>query len=285
MKIAIVSGKGGTGKSTVTAGFISLSNNILALDCDVDASNLYLVFDTDNEQQENYISGQSAHIDKDKCVECGICADACNFEAVKQGENGYYIDDVSCEGCELCSRLCPQQAISMVDSIDSKIYLSKFKYGHLLYGRLAPGEDNSGKFINVLRQKADKIAETEGYKNQILDGPPGIGCPVLSTITGIDKIIIVTEPSLSGFSDLRRIHEVANSFSTNISVIINKYDLDLQNSHDIEKWCNGQGAKVIGKLPFDKRMVESIMQRQSIIEYAPKCECSEVLRQAYSQCF
>ncbi|MFA7115653.1 MAG: ATP-binding protein [Bacteroidales bacterium] len=274
MKTAIISGKGGTGKSSITSALVSLSKDTLTLDCDVDASNLYLIFDSKTTDKEEFLSGQFAKVDPSKCNGCGICKDACKFDAIKLENGKANIMEVSCDGCGLCSKLCPQGAIKNYNSGNSYIYSGNFRYGRIIYGKMAPGDENSGKLINRLREIADDLCEKENIPNQILDGPPGIGCPVISSLTGIDRVIIVTEPSLSGISDFKRAYELAKSFTDKIYLIINKYDLDFKNTSDIEKYCNSIGIKVIGKLPFDRKMVDAMIHQQSIIEYDPANQCS-----------
>lgn len=281
MKLAVISGKGGTGKSTVTATFISIAKHVLAIDCDVEASNLYLIFDPNITREEKYISGQSAYIDPDKCIRCALCQQNCSFEAISLVNNNLVVSEIACEGCKLCMRLCPNEAITMLDADKSRIYHATFRYGNMVYGKLAPGEENSGKLISKIREQASNLAKEKGYELEIMDGPPGIACPVLSTITGVHKIVIVTEPSLSGNSDLKRTMELAKEFCEEIYVIINKYDLDIDNSNNIVKWCETQGVPVVAKLPFDVQMVEAVFQKQSIVEYNKNSECAIELTKAF----
>ena len=281
-RIAVISGKGGSGKSSITASFLTLSKNILAIDCDVDASNLYLIFDPIINSKSVYISGKTAKINTSKCTSCGLCQKTCNFEAINIVDGKYVVDDISCEGCYLCSRICPFGAIDMIDSGENYIYSGKYRFGHMIYGRLSPGEDNSGKMISELREKADKLAKDNNIECEIIDGPPGIGCAVISTITGIDDIVIVSEPSLSGISDMKRAIEVALKFTNSIYIIINKYDLDEKNSNDIIDYCNSIGVKVIAKLEFDKNMVNALVNKKSIIEFSPNCQCSTEIKKAYN---
>lgn len=283
MEIAVVSGKGGTGKSSISSAFISIAKNVIAIDCDVDAANLYLLFNPVVEEECEFSSGKYAIIDPEKCAACGICQEACMFDAVHEKDGVYQIDPISCEGCALCSRLCVSEAIHMEPSEAGRLYACQFRYGKMLYGRLAPGEDNSGKFVNALRDACVELKKKAETNTIILDGPPGIGCPVMSTLTGVDKVVIVTEPTLSGLSDLKRISTVAKSFTSDVYVIINKADLNTEMTQEIRAYCKGSNTNVITELPFDKRMVEAMVNGQTIIEYAPDSSIAQQLEKAYAQ--
>lgn len=282
-KIAIVSGKGGTGKSSVTAALVQIAQHAMAIDCDVDAANLHLIYDTQVERTETYYAGKRPVIDAEKCILCGLCVDHCHFKALSQQEDQIIVDEVACESCGLCKRICPENAISTVDSAPSYMYFGPYKYGYMAHARLTPGEDNSGKLVSDLREIADEIAEEKGYDLQILDGPPGIGCPVIATLTGMDEIVLVTEPSKSGLSDLKRIHELSLRFSKRMLLIINKWDMAPSMSKVIEEWADNQEISVY-KLPFDKRMLQAVLNKQSIVEYAPKSEISITLQTLF-KCF
>lgn len=298
MKVAVVSGKGGTGKSTVTASFIALADkkgyDVTAIDCDTDASNLFLVYNPKIDFEKHFLTGVHAVIDQDKCSRCGICYNNCAFDAISRTDDGFYIDPVSCDGCKLCARLCPNGAISLIKSDSSMIYGGKFQHGYMLYGRMSPGEENSGKMVSAIREiSREKIYDTNSDSSakatenkdsiEILDGPPGIGCPVISTLTGIDKIVVVTEPTLSGLSDMKRVIELANAFSCEIFVIINKYDLNTKVADNIELWCKTKGIPVITKIPFDRQMINAIINNQCINDYDPKSICSIKLSEAFDK--
>ena len=282
MRIAVISGKGGSGKSSVTSALISLSESVVVVDCDVDASNLPLLFHYEPLRHEGFASGTELIVDDSVCIGCGTCSANCAFGALSQSADGRIkVEEVLCEGCGLCQRLCPIGAISLGNPADSDIYVSRFPKGLLVHGNLAPGDDNSGKMVTRLREIADEAMEEGTYAMQILDGPPGIGCPVLSTVTGMDKILIVTEPTLSGISDLKRAYTIAQNYCDEIMVIINKYDINLDNTLSISKFCEENGLPVIARLPFDRRMVESQVNCQSIVDYAPSSVCAEEIRKAY----
>lgn len=283
MEIAIISGKGGTGKSSITSAFITIARSVVAVDCDVDASNLYLLLNPTKKGEETFISGYYAQINKELCLACGKCTAYCKFEAIKNVDGHTTIDEIACEGCFLCSRLCPAQAIDMIQSDKSRLYWGDFRYGRMIYGRLAPGEENSGKLINKLRTKAKETAQTNQIDTVILDGPPGISCPAISTVTGVDKVIIVTEPTVSGMSDLQRTVELVKKFDTQIYVIINKYDLNSTINAKIDHWCAERSIPVVGHFPFEKKMIKAMIAGKSIIEYAPNARISTLLEETYKQ--
>jgi MinD superfamily P-loop ATPase len=267
MEIAVISGKGGTGKSSISAAFATLHTEVILADCDVDAANLYLLFNPSVEEEEVYIAGNKAVIDYSRCTSCQICRDYCRFDAISLRKYKIVISEIACDGCFLCSRICPEKAIKMIPNDKSRMYSGSFRNGKMVFGRLAPGEENSGKLVNMVRSKAKKLSEENGIKVIILDGPPGIGCPVISTITGVSKVVIVTEPTISGLHDLQRTVEIVQKFNLGAYVIINKFDLNPSMSREIEIWCKHNGIIMAGKLPFDPKMVEAMVQAKSIIEY------------------
>lgn len=281
MEIAIISGKGGTGKSIISAAFATLSQKVILADCDVDAANLYLIFNPLIEEEQVYISGQKAILKLSVCTHCGLCIDYCRFDAISFKEKKIEISDILCDGCKLCSRICPENAILMIDEDKSRMYAGSFRNGKMVYGRLAPGEENSGKLVSMVRDRAKKMAIEAQLNTIIIDGPPGIGCSAISTITGVDHVVIVTEPSISGFKDLERTIQMASKFDVKIWVIINKYDLNVENATLIESYCNNHNIDVIAKMPFDKQIVKAMVQCKSIIEYAPESNTSKLIEEAY----
>lgn len=282
MEIAVISGKGGTGKSSISAAFATLNRSVVLADCDVDAANLYLLFNPSHEEEEVYIAGHKAVIDYNLCTGCQYCISLCRFEAISLINDKVVISEISCDGCFLCSRICPESAIRMIPNDKSRMYSGSFRNGKMVYGRLAPGEENSGKLVNMVREKAKQAAKENIIETIILDGPPGIGCPVISTITGVDKIIIVTEPTISGLHDLQRTTGIVQKFNLQPYVIINKYDLNAPMSNQIETWCETNNIKVAGKLPFDKQVVEAMVESKSIIEYDPNGDISNKIRKIWN---
>lgn len=282
MEIAVISGKGGTGKSSISSAFVSVAKSAVVVDCDVDASNLYLLFSPLCKEEEVFVSGSHAVVNNDKCTNCNTCIDLCRFDAISKVDGKIRISESACDGCYLCSRVCPVQAIKMIPADKSRMYAGTFRYGDMVYGRLAPGEENSGKMVNLLREKAKKYVEDYGYDTIILDGPPGIGCPVISTITGVDKVVVVTEPTISGFLDMKRVIEVVCRFSVQMSVIVNKYDLNPDICEQIDKWCEEMEIPVVAHLPFDAQIVEAMIAGKTIIEYNKDCEVSRLIENAYN---
>lgn len=278
IKIAVISGKGGTGKSTISAAFATLNGEVVLADCDVDAANLYLLFNPSHEEEEAFIGGEKALIDYSKCSACQLCIDYCRFGAISMISDRVKISDILCDGCYLCSRICPENAIGMVRNDKSLMYSGSFRNGKMVYGRLAPGEENSGKLVNRVREKAEQTAEENGIGTIILDGPPGIGCPVISTITGVNKVVIVTEPTLSGLHDLQRTVGIVQKFSLPAYVIINKYDLNPDMAGEIEEWCRENEISIAGKLPFDRCMTEAMVEGKSIIEFNPQLSISKKIK-------
>jgi len=283
MEIAIISGKGGTGKSSISAAFATLDGEVVLVDCDVDAANLYLLFNPVHEEESIYVSGHKAVIDYELCTSCGLCKNYCRFDAISEENGRIIISEISCDGCFLCSRICPEKAITMVPSDKSMMYSGSFRNGRMVYGRLAPGEENSGKLVNVVREKAKQTAVKYGLDTIILDGPPGIGCPVISTITGVDKVVVVTEPTISGLSDMERAIEVVQKFNIPAYVIINKYDLNQAMSRQIEEWCSHNHVTVAGMLPFDRQITEAMIEAKSIIEFNLESEISKKIQTIWNR--
>ncbi len=281
MELAVISGKGGTGKSSVTAAFATLGEKLVVADCDVDAANLYLLFDPQHDREMVYTGGHKAVADQTKCTGCGICESYCRFDAIRLESGKVIISETSCDGCFFCSRICPEGAIKMIRSDKSRMYSGSFRNGMMVYGRLAPGEENSGKLVNMVRDEAKRVAGEHAMSVILLDGPPGIGCPVISTVTGTDRLVIVTEPTMSGLADLKRVYEVASRFSSQIGVIINKYDLNEAMTDTIEEWCMVQGGSVLGRLPFDKRVTDAMVAGKSVTEMFPEAEISLRLREIW----
>ncbi|HOJ23717.1 MAG TPA: P-loop NTPase [Bacteroidales bacterium] len=282
MEIAVISGKGGTGKSSISAALATLSEKVVLADCDVDASNLYILFNPDIEGEEIYIGSQKAVIDYSKCINCELCIKYCKFDAIYYSDQKITISPINCDGCKLCSRICPNKAITMIDNDKSRMYYGSFRNGKMVYGKLAPGEENSGKLVNIVRDKAKKLAKANNINTIIIDGPPGIGCPVISTITGVDYVIIVTEPTLSGLKDLQRTLELTTKFNLNTVIIINKFDLNIKITEKIENFCKKSNIKIIGKLAFDPQVVAAMINCKSIIEWQPASDLSSQIKLIYN---
>ncbi|HUX58220.1 MAG TPA: ATP-binding protein [Bacteroidales bacterium] len=277
MEIAIISGKGGTGKSSISAAFATMNGEVVLADCDVDAANLFLLFNPSHEEEEVYIGAQTAVIDYNQCTNCQLCINYCRFDAISLKNDIVTISEVSCDGCFLCSHICPENAINMIPSDKSRMYSGSFRKGKMVYGRLAPGEENSGKLVTMVRDKAKKLSVENEIDMVILDGPPGIGCAVISTITGVEKVVIVTEPTISGLHDMQRTMGIVQKFKLQAYVIINKCDLNPSMSKQIEEWCNENGITTTWQLAFDKQMVEAMVHGKSILEYNSNLDISKKL--------
>ncbi len=281
MEIAIISGKGGTGKSSISAAFASMGERVVLADCDVDAANLHILFNPAHEDEEIYISGYKTILDNQLCTRCGLCSNICRFDAINFLNGIGLIDDIACDGCKLCSRVCPENAIHMEINDKSRMFSGSFRYGKMVYGILAPGEENSGKLVNMVRAKALMISKNEHIDNIIIDGPPGIGCAVISSITGADSVVIITEPTISGLHDLKRTIEITSLYKLKTWVIINKFDLNHNISKTIENYCFENGIQIAGKLHFDPVVVEAMVNCKSIVEYDPCCIFSKKLTEIW----
>ena len=283
VELAILSGKGGTGKTSMSAAFATLGSEVIVADCDVDAANLHLVLQPDQDSQERFVTGAKAIIDQDLCTNCGLCINYCRFDAISYHAGQVAISETSCDGCRLCFRVCSSRAIRMVESDKSFWYSGTFRNGFMVHARLAPGEENSGKLVNVVREQARKLASMTGLGTIIIDGPPGTGCPAISSLTGTNKALIVTEPTRSGFHDLKRVLELTGGFKIPSVVVINKYDLNRNITRQIEDWCLQMNIPVIGKIPFDAKVVEAMLHCKSIVEWAPESAAAKEISSIYQQ--
>lgn len=263
-EIVIISGKGGTGKTSIAASFAAIGESKVLADCDVDASDLHLVLFPTVVDKGEFWSGKKARIEEEKCNECGLCQELCRFNAIKD----FKVDHLSCEGCGFCFHACPAGAIVMEDVLSGHWFASETRYGPLVHARLIPGEENSGKLVALVRQKAKTLAEEKALKYIITDGPPGIGCPVISSLSGAAMALLVAEPTMSGVSDLERAVGVCNHFGIPAAVCINKYDLNEEIGREIERYCSQRGIELIGKLPFDEAFVEAISKGVPVVEYS-----------------
>ncbi len=262
-EIVVLSGKGGTGKTSIVAALAVLARSKVLADCDVDAADLHLLLEPKVREEKEFWSGQVASIDKEKCTECDLCQELCRFAAITD----FNIDPISCEGCGFCYQVCPVDAITMKESMSGHSFISETKYGYLCHARLGIAEENSGKLVALVRQSAKSIAERENLDYILTDGPPGIGCPVISAISGASMALLVTEPTLSGIHDLERVLGVCRHFNIAALVCINKHDINQENTEKIERYCLKQGVDVASKIPFDNVVTEALIKRLPVIEY------------------
>jgi len=253
-EIVMLSGKGGTGKTTLLSSFAFLDRRPVIVDCDVDAANLHLVMNPEVEERIEFWCGDKAWIDREKCVDCGICREICRFDAIRST----VVDELSCEGCGLCARMCPAGAIIMRENLSGEWYRSRTRYGPLFHARLGPGQGNSGKLVALLRQEARTLAEQSGAEYVLCDGPPGTGCPVISSLSGVDLALLVTEPSLSGLHDLKRIIGVCRHFQVPILVCLNRFDLNREVAARIQQFCQEEDIELVAKIPFDSTVAYAL---------------------------
>lgn len=273
-EIVVLSGKGGTGKTSLTAAFAHLASDHVICDLDVDAPDLHLVLQPDGLKREAFISGHEAVIRPEDCERCGACLEVCRFDAIA-GEDPPAINLLKCEGCKLCVALCPSKAIDFRPKHCGDWYRSNCRFGPMVHAQLFPAEENSGRLVALLRQQARAMAEAQGLDLILSDGPPGIGCPAISALSGTDLAVIVTEPTVSGRHDLERVLELCRHFNITAGVIINKCDLNQDQAKGIKQYCLDNDLPLIGILPHDTAFTEAMIRGLSITEY-----CIDGIRQA-----
>lgn len=264
-ELVIVSGKGGTGKTSITASFAALARNKVIVDCDVDAADLHLVLEPTTVHRESFTGGSVAVIDMDKCNRCGACSYLCRFKAINED---YRIDQFACEGCAVCLYNCPRGAVKMMPKDAGEWFVSETRHGPMVHARLVPGEENSGKLVSLVRAKAKSIAEDRGFDLVLIDGSPGIGCPVIASVTGATQVLAVTEPTLSGIHDLDRILSLTEHFHIPAAVCVNKYDINLDMTERVERYCSEKKIPVVGRVSFDPVVTKAQVAGVSVVEYS-----------------
>jgi len=278
-EIVVISGKGGTGKTSLTACFAQLANDQTAgkavlADCDVDAADLHIVLEPRVKEEYGFSGGSKARVIAEKCVGCGKCAKVCRFDAINLTgpSNGlvgktYEVDEISCEGCGVCVEFCPVGAIEFEECVNGKWFVSETRFGQMVHAKLGIAEENSGKLVTVIRNKAKEIAKANKAEMIIVDGSPGIGCPVIASITGASLIVIVTEPTLSGLHDLERVAKLAELFKVGAVVVVNKFDLNEQIAQEIEERAKEMGLRVAGRVRYDKAFTAAQKIKATVLEY------------------
>ncbi len=279
-ELIILSGKGGTGKTTITAAFASLAENMVFCDADVDAADLHLILEPDFKQSSDFIGGNEAVINPDKCTQCGRCLEVCRFDAVRfdANTNTYEVDPIECEGCGVCFDLCPEQAIDFPETICGQWYISDTRFGPMVHARLGIAQENSGKLVALVRQEAREISKNQNLDLILTDGPPGIGCPVIASIGQATAILIIAEPTVSGIHDMERVGQLSKHFNIPAMVCINKYDLNPDQTEKIEDLAKESGIAIVGKISFDQTFTEAMIQAKTIFEYNEDSQASIEIR-------
>jgi MinD superfamily P-loop ATPase len=271
-QITVLSGKGGTGKTTITAAFTVLAGRAVVADCDVDAPDLHLLLHPEVLEAREFRGSKIAVIDQTKCIKCGVCRERCRFDAITKD---FTVDSFSCEGCGVCTIVCPVGAVSLTERISGYAFISRIKYGFMAHALLNAGEANSGKLVTMVRQNAKLLAEKERLNLIIIDGPPGIGCPVIASVAGVDAALVVTEPTMSGIHDLERALQLLRHFNVRPFVCVNMYDVNKDNAYRIYRFCEENGVEVVGNIPFDPVVTEAMVNGRAVVEYSPECDVAK----------
>lgn len=284
-EIVVISGKGGTGKTSLSASFSYLEGkNALACDCDVDAANMHLLLDTNFKDQEDFFSGEVAFINEELCRGCGKCENVCRFDAISFTNNQFVVDPISCEGCHYCSRICKPNAIDMITQKAGDIFTSDIKNdATMVHAKLGFGAENSGKLVAKVKQNAKMMALKDDIQYVITDGSPGIGCPVISSLSGANLVVLVTEASLSGLHDLQRVQKLVKTFNLKAVCIINKYDLNEDVTLEIEEFLKAEDIKLVGKLPYNETFTKALAKAQTIIEYDENSELATLVKDSWKE--
>lgn len=274
-ELVVLSGKGGTGKTSVVASFAALAGGAVMADCDVDAPDLDIILRPTSSRGEDFIGGKIASINADLCRGCGRCQEACRFDAVLGPDAGgsavaYTVNQTACEGCGACRIVCPADAIALEDTVSGEWFASTSRFGPFVHARLGVAKENSGKLVTRVRAEARRLAERDGHDLIIVDGPPGIGCPVIASLTGCGLALMVTEPTLSGLHDLRRVSELALRLSVPVAVCVNKWDINPETTREIREWADANRLPVAGTIPYDDTVTRAQIAGLAVVE----CEVS-----------
>jgi MinD superfamily P-loop ATPase len=283
-EIAVLSGKGGTGKTTVTAALAAAGTNMVLCDGDVDAADLHLVLHPKIRESHLFEGSWIAKINPDICTQCGICSEYCRFDAiVMNGADVWKVNPFKCEGCRLCERICPSNAISSSRSKSNEWYVSDTRYGTMVHARMGPGQENSGKLVTSVRKKAADLALMEHSSYIVIDGPPGIGCPAIASVTGTDAVLLVIEPTKTSLHDAARVVELVNGFRIPIFGLINKSDLHPGMTLQVEDFLRDRSIPLVGKIPFDEKIVEAMIAGKSIVEHDPGSRISRTFSSVWEK--
>jgi len=274
-ELIVISGKGGTGKTSLMAAFCSLAENKVLCDADVDAADLHLIMDPAVVRRVDFQSGNSAVINNDVCTECDLCRAMCRWDAISPA---YEVNSIDCEGCGVCVYFCPEKAIDFPESTCGEGFVSDTRLGPMVHARLGIAEENSGKLVSLVRQEARKLAEARRLDLILTDGPPGVGCPVIASIGGASAVLIVTEPTVSGKHDMERVAQLAAHFKIPAMICVNKFDLNLELTRDIENYAEKKGITCLGRIPFDPIFTKAMIQAQTVFEYDGQSSVGEAIR-------
>lgn len=267
-EIVVISGKGGTGKTSLTAAIAAyIRNNAIIADCDVDAADMHLLMSPVTKIEEDFFSGQLARINSDICSECGICKERCRFNAIDVADGIYSVNKINCEGCAYCAEVCPENAITMIENKAGQFFVSTTRFDTtLVHARLGVAAENSGKLVAKVKSEAKKLAENEGKRYVLVDGSPGIGCPVVSSLSGADFVVFVSEPTRSALHDLRRVNELVKKFGISSGCVINKSDLNIEIAGEIEEFLKEENIEILERFPYDNSFPEAIIKGLTIYE-------------------
>jgi MinD superfamily P-loop ATPase len=279
-ELVVISGKGGTGKTSLTAAFAVLAQGQVLCDADVDAADLHLLMAPRVRKRTDFFGGGMAVIQADRCTRCGLCRELCRFDAITAS---FVVDEISCEGCGVCVDFCPEQAIDFPVKRCGEWFLSDTRFGPMVHARLGIAEENSGKLVTLVRQQAKKLAETTGSHLILTDGPPGVGCPVIASIGGASALLIVTEPTTSGAHDMARVAQLAKHFKVPAMVCVNKYDLNMAQTEAIEEFARQKGLTVLARIPFDPVFTRAMIQGQTLPEYDASSEACRQITAVWHQ--
>ncbi len=284
-EIVVISGKGGTGKTSLTASFGMLgSTDVVLADCDVDAADMHLLMQPDFEWAEDFYSGEVATIDQTNCTNCGLCQDVCRFDAISVHNEQYIISPLDCEGCGYCARVCPTETIINNKLLSGQLYISNIKTGsQMVHARLGIGSDNSGKLVAKVKEEAKAIALKQQKDYILVDGSPGVGCPVVSSLSGANFVVLVTEPSVSGIHDLKRVYELVKKFNIKAGCIINKADVNVDKQAKIKRFLADEGIEHLLDLPYDEDFTKAMTLGQTIVEYDTSKNLTNLIEQAWEK--
>lgn len=276
-ELVVISGKGGTGKTSLVASFAALARGAVLADCDVDAADLHLVLTPAPVTKNEFVGGKVARIDPGGCMACGTCFDFCRFDAIACDGAEYVVNEVACEGCGVCAWLCPEKTIGMMPRVSGHWFVSNTRHGPMVHARLGVAQENSGKLVTTVRAEARRVAEEQGIALVIIDGSPGIGCPVIASVSASDLVLVVTEPTLSGMHDLERVADLTRRFGIETLVCINKWDINPEVAARIEAMARERGLGFAGRIRFDRSVTEAQIRAQAVVEYQAG-GCAEDIR-------